>query len=104
MTWCLPLDQIDQQNFNAGLDHAGADAGQPTAFFVGGAPAYSPGQRPGNKNLQRKVRSKWFLTQPVATASCQAFLQRYQSNWVPTVPVLVGVLPLVACATPPFTQ
>ena len=93
------LIQLIKQNFNMGLDHAGADIGQPTAFFVGGALNLTP-QDPEReiKNLRRKIRAgvDFLLTQPVYQMNqAENFLQQYRDIHGPLVtPILVGVLPL----------
>jgi homocysteine S-methyltransferase len=93
------LIKLIKQNFNAGLDHAGVDIGQPTAFFVGSALSLTP-QDPETeiKNLRRKIKAgvDFFLTQPVFQPElAEAFLQRYAAAYGPLdVPVLAGVLPL----------
>ena len=93
------LVKLIKQNFNAGVDHAGVDIGQPTAFFVGGALNLCPQDPQGEiKNLRRKVKAgvDFLLTQPVYEPSlAEAFLQRYAEAHGPlTIPILVGVLPL----------
>jgi homocysteine S-methyltransferase len=93
------LIKLIKQNFNAGLDHAGADIGQPTAFFVGGALNLTPPDPEQEiKNLRRKLKSgvDFLLTQPVYQPDqAQAFLDRYQAeNGALETPILVGVLPL----------
>jgi homocysteine S-methyltransferase len=93
------LIKLIKQNFNLGLDHAGVDIGQPTAFFVGGALNLTP-QDPEQeiKNLRRKINAgvDFLLTQPVfQPAEAEAFLQRYADRYGPCpAPILVGVLPL----------
>ena len=93
------LIQLIKQNFNAGLDHAGADIGQPTAFFVGGALNLTPMEIDREiKNLRRKVRAgvDFLLTQPVYQPDqASEFLQHYAEKHGPLeTPILVGVLPL----------
>jgi methionine synthase / methylenetetrahydrofolate reductase(NADPH) len=93
------LIQLIKQNFNAGLDHAGADIGQPTAFFVGGALNLTPPDPDREtKNLRRKVRAgvDFLLTQPVYQPDqATLFLQHYVDQYGPLqTPILVGVLPL----------
>ncbi|MBN2549341.1 MAG: methylenetetrahydrofolate reductase, partial [Anaerolineales bacterium] len=93
------LVKLIKQNFNTGVDHAGADIGQPTAFFVGGALNLCPQDPQGEiKNLRRKLRAgvDFLLTQPVYEPSlAEAFLQRYaEAHGLLTIPILVGVLPL----------
>lgn len=93
------LIQLIKEQLNAGRDHAGADIGQPTAFFVGGALNLDPPEPERElKLLRRKLRSgvDFLLTQPVFQPErAQAFLQRYADEYGPLpVPVLVGILPL----------
>jgi homocysteine S-methyltransferase len=95
------LIKLIKQNFNAGLDHAGVDIGQPTAFFVGGALNLTSSDSAQEiKNLRRKVKSgvDFLLTQPVyQPQAAESFLQKYQDQYGPlNVPLLVGVLPLVS--------
>lgn len=93
------LIKLIKQNFNVGVDHAGADIGQPTSFFVGCALNLTP-QEPDQeiKNLRRKLKAgaDFILTQPVFQPElAEAFLQRYTKQYGPLeVPILVGVLPL----------
>ncbi len=93
------LIKLIKQNFNVGLDHAGAEIGQPTSFFVGCALNLTP-QDPDQeiKSLRRKLRAgaDFILTQPVFQPRAAArFLQRYAELHGPLqTPVLVGVLPL----------
>jgi methionine synthase I (cobalamin-dependent)/5,10-methylenetetrahydrofolate reductase len=93
------LIKLIKQNFNAGLDHAGIDIGQPTSFFVGGALNLTPQDIEQEiKNLRRKLKAgvDFLLTQPIFQPEvAQAFLERYQElNGTLNVPVLVGMLPL----------
>ena len=93
------LIKLIKEEFNAGVDHAGADIGQPTTFFVGGALNLTPKDaRHEIKVLRRKVQSgvDFFLTQPVYDAhAARAFLDLYASRYGPLPqPVFVGVLPL----------
>jgi homocysteine S-methyltransferase len=93
------LIKLIKQNFNVGLDHAGAEIGQPTSFFVGCALNLTP-QDPDQeiKSLRRKLRAgaDFILTQPVfQPQAAAAFLGRYADQHGPLhVPVLAGVLPL----------
>jgi len=95
------LIKLIKQNFNAGVDHAGADIGQPTSFFVGCALNLTP-QDPDSeiKNLRRKLAAgaDFILTQPVyQPQAAQTLLQRYADRYGPlNTPILVGVLPLVS--------
>ncbi len=93
------LIKLIKQNFNAGQDHAGADIGQPTAFFAGCALNLNPPDPSREiKNLVRKLKAgaDFLLTQPVyQPAEAEAFLKRYTDQHGPlNVPILVGVLPL----------
>lgn len=93
------LIKLVKQNFNAGLDHAGADIGQPTSFFVGCALNLTPQDIEQEiKNLRRKLKAgaDFVLTQPIFHAEAgKEFLKRYQDQYGPLdVPLLVGVLPL----------
>ncbi len=93
------LIKLVKQNFNAGLDHAGADIGQPTAFFVGCALNLTPQDADQEmKNLRRKLKAgaDFLLTQPIYDpAAAEMFLRRYRDQYGKLeVPLLVGVLPL----------
>ncbi len=92
------LIKLIKQNFNAGVDHAGADIGQPTSFFVGCALNLTP-QDPGReiKNFQRKLQAgaDFALTQPIYQLDeAETFLKRCRDEIGDLVPILVGVLPL----------
>lgn len=93
------LIKLIKRNFNEGIDHAGADIGQPTSFYAGCALNLTP-QDPEReiKNLRRKIQAgaDFALTQPVFNPKdAGAFLTRYEDRYGPlTVPVLVGLLPL----------
>ncbi len=93
------LIKLIKEGFNVGVDHAGADIGQPTTYFVGAALNLTPSD-PDNemKVLRRKLRSgaDFFLTQPVYDpVAARAFLNQYAEKYGPLdKPVLVGVLPL----------
>jgi methionine synthase / methylenetetrahydrofolate reductase(NADPH) len=93
------LIKLIKQNFNVGMDHAGATIGQPTSFFVGSALNLIPADIDREiKNLRRKILagSDFFLTQPVfQPEAARQFLERYQElHGLVDVPILVGVLPL----------
>ena len=93
------LIKLIKQGLNAGVDHAGADIGQPTAFFVGGA-LNLLSQKPERemKVLRRKIRggADFFLTQPIYQPDrARAFVEQYEAEYGPLeVPILVGILPL----------
>ncbi len=93
------LIKLIKQSFNAGLDHAGVDIGQPTSFFVGCALNLTPQDVDQEiKNLRRKIKAgaDFILTQPIYQPEiAEAFLQRYQeSHGAIGIPILAGVLPL----------
>ena len=93
------LIKLIKRGFNTGVDHAGADIGQPTSFFVGCALNLCP-QNPEReiKNLRRKLDAgaDFILTQPVyQPEAAEIFLERYSQQYGPLeIPVLVGILPL----------
>ncbi len=93
------LIKLIKQNFNLGLDHSGADIGQPTSFFVGSALNLAPQDVDMEiKNLRRKIKAgaDFLLTQPVyQPEAAEAFLQAYADQYGKLdLPILVGVLPL----------
>ncbi|MBX3047160.1 MAG: bifunctional homocysteine S-methyltransferase/methylenetetrahydrofolate reductase [Anaerolineales bacterium] len=93
------LIKLIKRGFNSGVDHAGAEIGQPTSFFVGAALNLAPPDPEREiKLLKRKLANgaDFFLTQPVyEPAKARAFLQRLaDSGNALQKPVLVGVLPL----------
>jgi homocysteine S-methyltransferase len=93
------LIKLVKQSFNAGLDHAGAKIGAPTAFFCGCAlNLNAPDPDKEIKTLVKKIEAgaDFALTQPVYdVAPARAFLQRYEDlNGPLHLPILVGVLPL----------
>jgi methionine synthase I (cobalamin-dependent) len=93
------LIRLIKQGFNAGVDHAGAEIGQPTSFFVGCALNLTP-KNPDReiKNLHRKIEAgaDFILTQPVyRPETASAFLERYAEEYGHLeIPILAGVLPL----------
>jgi homocysteine S-methyltransferase len=93
------LIQLIKQGFNTGVDHAGVDIGQPTAFFVGAALNLTPVDPEIEiKVLNRKIKAgvDFFLTQPVySPEKAEDFLALYEDRCGPLeIPVLLGVLPL----------
>jgi len=93
------LIKLIKQNFNLGTDHAGADIGQPTTFFVGCALNLLP-KNPEReiKNLRRKIGAgaDFVLTQPVyEPGAVELFLNHYAQEFGPLeIPILAGALPL----------
>jgi homocysteine S-methyltransferase len=93
------LIKLIKQGFNAGVDHAGADIGQPTSFLVGCAVNLAaPDLGKEVRTLHRKVvaGADFALTQPLYEAApAQAFIERYTAEYGSLdLPLLVGVLPL----------
>ena len=93
------LIKLIKQGFNAGLDLAGADIGQPTSFFVGCALNLCPPDPATEiKNLRRKLAAgvDFILTQPVFEPErAQEFLDQYAERHGPLlIPIFVGILPL----------
>ena len=95
------LIKLIKQGFNAGVDHAGTDIGQPTSFFVGCALNLNPQDMEGEiKNLRRKLRAgaDFILTQPVyAPEQAHRFLDAYEAQYGPLpIPLLLGIMPLAS--------
>jgi homocysteine S-methyltransferase len=93
------LIRLIKQGFNAGVDRAGADIGQPTSFFVGCAVNLaSPQVDKEITTLRKKIEAgaDFALTQPVYDAAlARQFLRRYKDRYgALQLPVLAGVLPL----------
>jgi homocysteine S-methyltransferase len=94
------LIKLIKQGFNAGFDHAGAEIGQPTSFFVGSALSLDPPDLNRElKNLRRKLNAgaDFILTQPIFQPELlNNLLKRYEDEYGPLeIPVLIGILPLV---------
>src|SRR3970282_167067 len=79
------LIKLIKQGFNLGVDHAGADIGEATSFFVGGALDQGAADRGGGLGGRRKKRppgADSTPTQPVYDpASLRAFLRDYRSRF-----------------------
>lgn len=93
------LIKLIKHGFNAGVDHAGADIGGETSFFVGCALNFCAHNREREMDtLHKKVNAgaDFALTQPVYEPETpRAFLEAYKARYGPLdIPVLVGVLPL----------
>jgi homocysteine S-methyltransferase len=93
------LIKLIKHGFNTGVDHAGAEIGEATSFFIGTA------LNLGAKDLSREIRllrkkmtagADFALTQPVYQAgTVEHFLRAYQAEFGPMeFPILVGLLPL----------
>jgi homocysteine S-methyltransferase len=94
------LIRLIKTGFNSGLDHAGIEIGQPTAFFVGCALNLTPKDPEREmRALKRKLQAgaDFILTQPVYQPdAARDFLSSYAEKFGPLeTPLLVGVLPLV---------
>ena len=95
------LIKLIKQGFNAGVDHAGMDIGQPTSFFVGCALNLNPNRIEDEiRNLQRKLDAgaDFILTQPTyspsdALRNMDAITKAMAGS---PVPILVGILPLAS--------
>ena len=93
------LIRLIKHGFNTGVDHAGADIGQPTSFLVGCAVNLAAADLDKEiKTLHRKIEAgaDFALSQPVYEAApARAFRARYAERYgALRLPVLVGVLPL----------
>ncbi len=103
------LIKLIKQGFNAGVDHAGVDIGQPTSFFVGCALNLTPSNPESElKNLRRKLNAgaDFILTQPIYDLKpALHFLERIKSEIEDFhTPLLMGVLPLVSARHAAFLQ
>jgi homocysteine S-methyltransferase len=103
------LIKFIKQGFNTGVDHSGADIGQPTSFFAGCAlnlAAANPDDE--IKNLRRKLRAgaDFILTQPIYNpGAAREFLARVNDELGGlNIPVLVGLLPLASARHASFLQ
>ena len=104
------LIKLIKQNFNTGIDHAGADIGQPTSFFVGCALNLNPHDiNEEIKNLRRKLRAgaDFILTQPIYDITLvQKFLSAFkkEGDKILPIPLIVGLLPLASLRHANFLQ
>jgi homocysteine S-methyltransferase len=95
------LVQLIKQQFNAGVDAAGASIGKPCNFVVGVAANLTPPDFDKEAKLLKKkidCGADFALTQPVFDpAVARAFLDHYENQYGKlTLPMLVGVLPLAS--------
>jgi methionine synthase I (cobalamin-dependent)/5,10-methylenetetrahydrofolate reductase len=93
------LIKLVKRNFNTGVDHAGADIGGATSFFVGCALNIGAQDLDRETGLLRKKidsGADFALTQPVFDPSIAfRFLDAYQERYGRLeLPILVGILPL----------
>jgi len=103
------LIKLIKQGFNAGVDHAGADIGQPTSFFVGCALNLNPPDPEAEiTNLRRKLKAgaDFVLTQPIFDPPvAQAFISRLRDELgEDKLKILVGILPLVSARHASFLR
>ncbi len=103
------LIKLIKQSFNTGLDHSGADIGQPTRFFTGCALNLNPPNLEAEiQNLNRKIRAgaDFILTQPIYNASLVTrFLDAFHaSSGSLPIPLIVGLLPLASDRHAAFLQ
>ncbi len=94
------LIKLIKQGFNAGVDHAGINIGQPTSFLVGAALNLNPQDSAQEiKNLKRKIKAgaDFLLSQPMYdVAGAMAFIHAAKQEIEALPPIFVGVLPLVS--------
>ncbi len=93
------LVKLIKQGFNTGVDHSGANIGQPTNFFVGCALNLNPKSHGDEiKNLVRKINAgaDFALTQPVFQPDLALQFIEQIKNEIEgfSLPILVGILPL----------
>ena len=103
------LIKLIKQGFNAGLDHSGAEIGEPTSFFIGCALNLNPANMADEiRNLKRKLKAgaDFILTQPIYDDRLvDAFLEAYQTeNGRLPVPLIAGLLPLASARHAAFLQ
>jgi len=103
------LIKLIKQGFNAGVDHAGSDIGQPTSFFIGCAlNIQNPDIAHEAKVLNRKIKSgaDFILTQPIFDhRHVKRFLSFFEETYGKlSLPLLVGLLPLVSYRHASFLQ
>jgi len=95
------LIKLISQGFNTGVDHAGAEIGQPTSFFIGCALNLNPLDIDREITLlQRKIKAgaHFILSQPIYQVRyLKTFLDSYENRHgkLP-IPLLVGILPLAS--------
>ncbi len=104
------LIKLIKQGFNAGLDHAGTDIGQPTNFFVGCALNLNPHDMNEElKNLRRKIKAgaDFILTQPIYNVT---LVEKFHAAYIASegsrlpIPLIVGLLPLASLRHANFLQ
>jgi len=104
------LIKLIKQDFNAGVDHAGSDIGQPTSFFVGAAlNLTAPDLEREIKIVGKKIEAgaDFVLTQPIySTEPLEKFRAAFRkANGVDFhIPILAGILPLASARHAAFLQ
>jgi len=103
------LIKLIKQKFNAGFDHAGADIGQPTSFFVGSALNLAAADLQREVALMhRKIQAgaDFALTQPIYSKDVlDKFMHAHKERFGSfPIPVLVGILPLISARHAAFLQ
>ncbi len=93
------LIKLIKDGFNTGVDHAGADIGEATSFFVGCALNLSAADSAREMRVLRKkiaAGADFALTQPVYEPEpVQDFTRAYEARYGKLeIPILIGVLPL----------
>lgn len=93
------LIHLIKQGFNLGVDHAGADIGEATSFFVGCALDQAAADQEREFRVLRKklaAGADFILTQPIyEPQTLRSFLRDYRERFgALQTPILVGVLPL----------
>ncbi|HZW04213.1 MAG TPA: methylenetetrahydrofolate reductase, partial [Anaerolineaceae bacterium] len=103
------LIKLIKHGFNAGVDHAGMEIGQPTSFFTGCALNLNPTD-PANeiKTLRRKLKNgaDFILTQPIYDVQKAIEFRKVIDEELGGLhtPVLVGLLPLASVRHAAFLQ
>ncbi len=103
------LVKLIKQGFNTGVDHAGAEIGQPTSFFAGCAlNLTAPDPQRELRVLRRKIKggADFVLTQPIySTEPLDEFRALYEEKYGQfPIPILVGILPLASDRHAAFLQ
>lgn len=103
------LIKLIKQGFNAGLDHAGTQIGQPTNFLIGCAlNIQNPNLAQEAKVLRKKINSgaDFILTQPMFNVDdLRRFEAAYTETYGPiSIPILAGLLPLASARHASFLQ
>ncbi len=103
------LIKLIKEGFNAGLDHAGTQIGEPTNFLIGCAlNIENPDLHREAKVLQKKIKSgaDFILTQPIfSIQALEKFHQVYEREYGElTIPLLAGLLPLASVRHANFLQ